>query len=219
MNKRKVYRFIVYILGLCILAMGLILNTKANLGVSPIISVPYCISEIFNLNFGNLTFAVYCIFVLIQVMIHFKLKDKEAMVMDLLQLPLSLCFTRVLNVFSAYIPVADTVLKSFITLFIAIILTGIGAAMSLSMQIIPNPGDGIVQTIAQAIDKSVGFTKNVFDLFCVCVTVCLGMVCSGGIVGIGIGTLIAVLGVGRVIALFHHIFGEHINNLVNEKQA
>lgn len=215
MSKQKVSRFCVYVLGLFILAMGLILNTKANLGVSPIISVPYCISEIFNLNFGNLTFVVYCIFVLIQILIHFHLKDKEAMIMDLFQLPLSLCFTRVLNLFSAYIPSASTPIQSFVLLFIAIILTGIGAAMSLSMQIIPNPGDGIVQAIARAIDKSVGFTKNMFDLFCVCITVCLGMLCTGGVVGIGIGTLIAVLGVGRVIALFHYIFKDKIQILIN----
>lgn len=216
MNKQKIARFCVYVLGLFILAMGLILNTKANLGVSPIISVPYCISEIFNLNFGNLTFIVYCIFVVIQIVIHFRLKDKEAMILDLFQLPLSLCFTRILNLFSSYIPVADTSLKAFIMLIIAILLTGIGAAMSLSMQIIPNPGDGIVQAIARALDKSVGFTKNVFDLFCVCITVFLGMVSTGGIVGIGIGTLIAVLGVGRVIALFHFLFKDKIQTLVSE---
>lgn len=216
MDKQKISRFCVYVLGLFILAMGLILNTKANLGVSPIISVPYCISEIFNLNFGNLTFIVYCIFVVIQIVIHFRLKDKEAMILDLFQLPLSLCFTRILNLFSSYIPVADTSLKAFIMLIIAILLTGIGAAMSLSMQIIPNPGDGIVQAIARALDKSVGFTKNVFDLFCVCITVFLGMICTGGIVGIGIGTLIAVLGVGRVIALFHFLFKDKIQALVSE---
>ncbi len=216
MNKQKISRFCVYVLGLFILAMGLILNTKANLGVSPIISVPYCISEIFNLNFGDLTFIVYCIFVLIQIAIHYRLKDKEAMILDLFQLPLSLCFTRLLNLFSKFIPVANTPIKSFLLLIVAIILTGIGAAMSLSMQIIPNPGDGIVQAIARALDKSVGFTKNMFDLFCVCITVCLGMVCTGGIVGIGIGTLIAVLGVGRVIALFHYLFKDKIEVLINK---
>ena len=135
--------------------------------------------------------------------------------MDLFQLPLSLCFTRVLNLFSAHIPSASTMVQSFVLLLIAIVLTGIGAAMSLSMQIIPNPGDGIVQAIAKAMDKSVGFTKNMFDLFCVCITICLGMLCTGGIVGIGIGTLIAVLGVGRVIALFHYLFKDKIQILIN----
>lgn len=36
-----IYRVLIYIAGLLILAMGLTLNTKAGLGVSPIISVSY----------------------------------------------------------------------------------------------------------------------------------------------------------------------------------
>lgn len=42
--------------------------------------------------------------------------------------------------------------------------TGIGAALSLNMRIVPNPGDGIVQAIADCTRKSVGFTKNCVDI-------------------------------------------------------
>ena len=37
--------------------------------------------------------------------------------------------------------------------FLAIVLTGIGAATMLNMNLIPNPGDGIVQAIATKIQK------------------------------------------------------------------
>ena len=46
MKKSMIYRVLIYIAGLLILAMGLTLNTKAGLGVSPIISVSYSVSEI-----------------------------------------------------------------------------------------------------------------------------------------------------------------------------
>ena len=39
MKKSSVYRMIFYVVGLLILALGIILNTKFGLGVSPIISV------------------------------------------------------------------------------------------------------------------------------------------------------------------------------------
>ena len=42
-----------YLMGLLILAMGLTLNTKAGLGVSPIISLSYAASVIWNRNFGD----------------------------------------------------------------------------------------------------------------------------------------------------------------------
>ena len=66
----------------------------------------------------------------------------------------------------------------FLFLLLAIVLTGVGAAMSLNMRLIPNPGDGIVQAIADTVHKSVGFTKNCFDLFTICITITVGLVCQ-----------------------------------------
>lgn len=53
MNKKMVNRIIIYVAGLLVIALGIILNTKAGLGVSPIISVSYSISQINGFNFGN----------------------------------------------------------------------------------------------------------------------------------------------------------------------
>ena len=196
------------------LALGLTLNTKADLGVSPIISVPYSISQIAGYNFGDLTFVVYALFVVVQIVIHLNLKKNKKIMSDLLQLPLSLIFTRLLNIFSTYIPTAQNLGIRFIVLTLAIICTGVGAAMSLSMQLVPNPGDGIVQSLAEGFNKSVGLTKNLFDCFNLCITLCISIFIAHQIVGVGIGTLIAVLGVGRVIALFHHIFEYKIEELI-----
>ena len=77
--------------------------------------------------------------------------------------------------------------------------------MSLNMRLIPNPGDGIVQTIADCIHKPVGFTKNCFDLMNICITISVGMIFAHRLVGVGIGTVIAVVGVGRVIAAFNYL--------------
>lgn len=96
-----------YLMGLLILAMGLTLNTKAGLGVSPIISLSYAASVIWNRNFGDMTFVLYGIFVLIQAAIHLREKGKAGrslLMKDALQFPLSIVFTRFLNVFSVCIP-------------------------------------------------------------------------------------------------------------------
>ena len=215
MDKKRL-QILVYVVGMFILAIGLTLNTKANLGVSPIISVPYSISQITGLNFGDLTFVVYAIFVVVQIIIHIRLKNHKRIVSDILQLPLSLIFTRLLNIFSTYIPTAQNLGIRFIVLTLAIICTGVGAAMSLSMQLVPNPGDGIVQSLAEGFNKSVGLTKNLFDCFNLCITLCISIFIAHQIVGVGIGTVIAVLGVGRVIALFHHIFEYKIEESICE---
>lgn len=76
--------------------------------------------------------------------------------------------------------------------------------MSLNMRLVPNPGDGIVQAIADTIRRSVGFTKNCFDLFNIVLTTIISLLFAGHLVGVGVGTVVAVVGVGRVIALFNH---------------
>lgn len=222
-----------------ILAMGLTLNTKAGLGVSPIISVSYSISEITHHNFGNMTMLLYCSFVVVEIILHLfrekryekeshnmlehanKVDRKLIFIMDLLQIPLSIIFTRFLNLFSAVLPafseqydhtVKQWILR-FLILLLALILTGIGAAMSLNMRIVPNPGDGIVQAIADCIHKSVGFTKNCFDLFNVTLTIIISLVCTGRLHGVGIGTVLAVIGVGRTIAIFNHFTKEKLTKL------
>lgn len=229
MRKTIFYRILFYAVGLLVLALGLTLNTKTGLGVSPIISVAYSISQIFDHNFGNMTLGLYSVFVVIEMILHLirdRRYSKEAdgvlahagkkdlkliLLMDFLQIPLSIVFTRFLNVFSAVIPNLYSEGKSsagelavrVVFLIIAIILTGIGAAMSLNMRIVPNPGDGIVQAIADTIGRSVGFTKNCFDLFNIVLTTIISLLFAGHLVGVGVGTVVAVVGVGRVIALFN----------------
>lgn len=168
MRKQYFYRILFYAGGLLVLALGLTLNTKTGLGVSPIISVAYSTATIFDHNFGNTTLVLYSIFVVIEMVLHLirhmrhSGKTEEALVhaekkdlklilmMDLLQIPLSIVFTRFLNVFSVLIPnlysdedsTAGGLAVRVIILGIAIILTGIGAAMSLNMRIVPNPETG-----------------------------------------------------------------------------
>lgn len=250
MKKSTFYRALIYIAGLLILAMGLTLNTKAGLGVSPIISVSYSASEITHHNFGNTTFVLYSIFVIMELILHAirerKYEKKLAksllrettngtkdllkqanrvdrrliFLMDVLQIPLSMVFTRFLNIFSAALPDFSTkdmtwpvVGERFVVLILALICTGIGAAMSLNMRLVPNPGDGIVQAIADCIHKSVGFTKNCFDLLNVTITIIVSLICTGQLHGVGVGTILAVICVGRTIAVFNHFTKEKFTAL------
>lgn len=65
---------------------------------------------------------------------------------------------------------------------------------------------GIVQAIADFLHQKVGDVKNFFDAFCVLTTLVLGWFGFHRIVGLGIGSVAAMLGVGRVIALVNHFY-------------
>ena len=211
-------RILIYLIGMIILAAGLTLNTKVTLGVSSILSIPYCLSQIFSFNFSNVVFVWYCILILFQILIHLHLKkERSVCLIDVLQILVSLIFTRIMNVFSLIIPTFETDLSGFfasipfriIMLLIAIILTGIGAALTLDMKLIPNPGDGIVAALAELLRKPVGTSKNIVDIFCVCLTAAISFLLKGKVIGVGIGTLIAMLGVGRVINFINSHFDIH----------
>ena len=140
-------RWLIYGLGMAVLALGITLNTKTDLGVSPIISVSYCLSQIFHWNFGDMTFLLYVVFVAVQ----FFLRDRGERAATLMQVVVSLIFSRLLNLCDAMIPYqgeACGLAVNLAVLALAIFLTGLGVAMTVNMRLAPNPGDGIVQAIA-----------------------------------------------------------------------
>lgn len=220
MNKQKFYRIGFYLLALLILALGLELNSKTGLGVSPIISIAYSTSVLFHINFPDMTLILYIVFVLAEIIIHaFRKENKTRLILDALQLPLSIVFTRFMHLFDEVIPDYTALSGSFfgtmagrvILLLVAIAFTGIGAAMSLNMHIIPNPGDGIVQAIAECVHKKVGFTKNCVDAVCIVTSIVISLCFIGHLEGVAIGTFIAMIGTGRCIALFNYLTKEKLN--------
>lgn len=213
---RTFTRVSIYITGLCILALGLTLSTKADLGVSPIIAVSFSISQLTGTRFGDMTFLLYASFVIIEMVLHLlpgkrRPSDrKKALIFDALQLPLSYVFTILLNMLSACIPMAETMPARIAVLLISVVLVGTGAALTLDMRLIANPGDGLVQAISDRTGINLGLTKNIVDITCVTITCILTLTAAHRIIGVGPGTLAAMLGIGRVIAIINKLFGERL---------
>ena len=207
MNK-NISRWLFYCLGIIILALGLTLNIKSNLGVSPIISVAYVFSGITGINFGNTTFIWYCVLVVAEYIL---LKDWKVV----FQIPFSIVFTRFMNLFSSLCSfTVDGFGLQVIVLLLGVLCTGIGAALTVDMHIIPNPGDGIVSAVAFKIKKELGLTKNIFDFCCLISTILIGFIFSKPFYGVGLGTILAMLCVGRVIAIFNHLFKDKLNQMI-----
>lgn len=206
-RKQKILRFTYYLLGMVVLSFGITLNTKTDLGVSPIISISYSVSEIWELNFGNMTFVLYSLLVVLQ----FLVRGKKAKLYDLLQLPVSLLVSQLLNVFDYLLNFQlDNFWLKLLLLIVAILLTGLGIVMTVNMRLVPNPGDGIVQAISDRTGLALGLTKNCVDVCCILISVSLGLLVQGRLIGIGIGTLLAMVGVGRSVALFQHLFRDRM---------
>ena len=198
------YRVFFYVAGLVVLAAGLMLTTRSDMGSAPLISIPLAVSMIFGGKFGDHVLVLYIAFAVIEYIIKWS-KFKPY---DLLQIPLSIVFTRIINLFAAYLPTAENVTMQVLYLVIGVILTGIGASMSVNARIIPNPADGLVQALSDRSGKSMGFCKNATDISCVVIACIIGLVFKGSLIGIGVGTVIAMLFIGRVVWLYNKLFYE-----------
>ena len=220
MKEKNLYRALFYLLGLAILSLGLILNSKPNLGVSPIVSLAYIFSIISGITLSRAILYQYIIFIVVQMILHTiqKVENlKVKLIEDALQIVVSFIFTAFMSLYSNYIPLATTVSNKILFLIFGVLFTGIGAAMSLVIHLIPNPGDGITQAISDTIHIKLDTTKNIVDFFCVCLTITISLIYKKEIMGIGLGTVVCVIMTGRVIALFNDLFKSKIEGLCGLK--
>ena len=86
MNKLK--RYLLFLVGLFINALGVSLVTKASLGTSPISSIPYVLSLNFPLMLGNFTIIFSILLILLQLLIL----RKDFKIENILQIPVSIAF-------------------------------------------------------------------------------------------------------------------------------
>lgn len=198
----------VYVLSLIILALGICLNTKTLLGVSPIISIPYSIARLTNLPLGVMTFIYYCLLILLQKLMLGKKFDS----FQYLQIVASIITSLFIQVFDIIFPDCTGMAGRLIVLILAIVITGIGASLSVSMKIVPNPADGLAKTVGQLLHKDVGFGKNLIDLISIVISFSIGLVAVHGLLGVGIGTVVSMILTGRVM----HFFAP-VSNAIYEK--
>ena len=86
MNKLK--RYLLFLIGLFINALGVSLVTKASLGTSPISSIPYVLSLKFPPTLGNFTIIFSILLILLQILIL----RKNFKIETILQIPVSIAF-------------------------------------------------------------------------------------------------------------------------------
>ena len=194
------------------MAFGLSLNVKSYLGVAPVLTLPEVIARMLHFNFSIMLFFFYVIFIFMQMV----LKGKNFKAMDWLQFPIGLLVTRIVAFFTAIIPTTEnsSLMTRFWVLAAAIIVTGVGVAISVSMNVAPNPADGLANALGERFSLGLGMGKNIVDITSVVIAFVIGMCKYRNLGSIGIGTLLAGLLVGRVIACFNHLYGQKLKMFV-----
>lgn len=189
----------IYLLGTAALAFGLTLSTKAELGVAPVITLPYTLCRILPLDFAAATAVVYFLFVIFQLI----LKKNGSKGRILLQFPFSIAFSALLRLFSHRLPTPNTMLLRAFLLVVSLFATAGGIFLMVGANLIASPADALAYAISGVIRKNPGTGKNILDASCVCLSLLLSLAAGRGITGVGLGTVVSMVCVGRLLALFN----------------
>lgn len=189
----------IYLLGTAALAFGLTLSTKAELGVAPVITLPYTLCRILPLDFAAATAVVYFLFVIFQLI----LKKNGSKGRILLQFPFSIAFSALLRLFSNCLPTPNTMLLRAFLLVVSLFATAGGIFLMVGANLIASPADALAYAISGVIRKNPGTGKNILDASCVCLSLLLSLAAGRGITGVGLGTVVSMVCVGRLLALFN----------------
>jgi len=191
------HRRLTYIVGVLFLACGITLNTKTQLGVAPVVSVAYNLADLLHVPFGVMTFFYYVFLILVQVL----LLRKEFVPIQWLQLIASYLTSAFILLFDPILPTAQSYPARIALLILAIVVTGIGIILMVGSRFVPNPADGLTSAISLRTGWSLGSSKNALDLASILISLALGFLFRGRILGVGVGTVITMVLTGRVVAL------------------
>lgn len=209
MTKSKIItRYFILIAGLFFMGLGVSITTKSNLGTSPISSVPYVLSMIFSLSFGEFTFLLSLLFLLVEIIILRKDFPKEQFLQVLVGPFFGLFVDLGMYMFSFLNP--NLYIEKIIVLLIGCAVVALGVYLQVIANVIINPGEGVVKTIANKTGKKFGTIKIIFDSTLVIISAVISLFVFGTIKGLREGTIISAILVGNIIKIYSAIY-KHFN--------
>ena len=195
----KLKRYLIFLVGLFVNSLGVSLITKANLGTSPISSIPYVLSLNFPFTLGNFTIFFSIFLIVLQLIIlrkNFKLEH-------ILQIPVSIIFGYFidLTMILFFWVNPEAYIMKIVYLLIGCLILGVGVYMEVLADVVMLPGESFVRAIVLTWKTNFGTTKICFDVSMSVIAAVLSFVFAGKLAGVREGTVIAALLVGFIARL------------------
>lgn len=213
-KKELVKRYAVFIVSLFVMAIGVAMTKKAELGVSPISSVANVMSIQFtSLSIGNWLIIWNCVLILGQILFL----RKKFQPVQLMQIPLSFLFGYFTD-FGMWLMSffdTDTYAVKMIFVIVGTVILGFGVALSVIANVVMNSGEAFVKAVSDVTHKDFGNLKIGFDVSCVFVSVALSLIFfKMKIVGTREGTIIAALTTGILVKLFSKLIRKPLEKVL-----
>ena len=194
MKIEYIKRYLFFLTGLFIMSVGVAFSIKADLGTSPISSVPYVLSLVVPVSVGQLTILMHCVFILLQILIL----RKNYQLVQLMQLPVAVIFGFMID-FSVYL-VRNIRYSSYymqwIFCMIGIVLVAVGVSMEVTANVVTLAGEGLVLAICKVLPIKFSNMKMCFDCILVIIATLISLLMKGELLGIREGTIAAAVLVG-----------------------
>ena len=195
-RMEKLKRYLIFLVGLFVNSLGVSLITKANLGTSPISSIPYVLSLNFPFTLGNFTIFFSIFLIVLQLIIL----RKNFKVEHILQIPVSIIFGYFIDItmilFFWVNP--EAYIMKIVYLLIGCLILGVGVYMEVLADVVMLPGESFVRAIVLTWKTNFGTTKICFDVSMSVIAAVLSFVFAGKLAGVREGTVIAALLVGFI---------------------
>ncbi len=196
----KLKRYIIFLIGLFINSLGVSLITKADLGTSPISSIPYVLSLNFPMTLGQFTILFSILLIVIQLFILRKNFKAE----HLLQIPISILFGYFIDLTMVLLTFVHPQAYGFkiVYLLIGCVILGFGVYMEVLANVAMLPGESFVRAVSTTWNTNFGNTKVAFDVSLTVIAAILSFLFAKRLDGVREGTIIAALLVGFIARLF-----------------
>ena len=193
-----------FILGLFILAFGVSLSVKANLGVSPVSCIPYVLSLKSSLTLGELTVLLNALFIVIQIL----LLRKKYPLIQLVQLPAVIVFGYFIDLSMSILVNVQipTYPEQLVCCLLSCVVVAFGVFLEVKSALTYLPGEGLAITIVEVFEKEFGKVKVTIDTSLVIVGVISSFILAGQLQGIREGTIIAALIIGFLVKIYSKKF-------------
>ena len=179
-------------------SFGVVLMIYSGSGISAISSVPYAFSEVFPfLSLGTWTYLFQGTLILTLMVLR-----RRFVVSYLFSFVVGFVFSQLLDVHEGWIDVLPTSLGWCVVYFIvSYLLLCFGIALSNRCKLPIVPTDLFPRELAQITGLPYPRIKISFDAICLTVTAGMTFLFLGHLKGIGIGTVLAALTMGKVIGI------------------
>lgn len=195
-RKALLKRSLLLCLGLAVMALGVALSIKADLGTSPISSVPYVVSLMSAMSVGTATILINAVLLLGEVLIM----RRQFHAVQFLQLGVVIFFGWLIDLFLRALnglTYADYG-QQWLICIAGIVILGIGVSFEVTANLIPLPGEGLILSLCTVLPIKFGSMKVIVDVTLVIVAVLLSFAFLAGLYGVREGTVAAAVCVGLV---------------------